>query len=778
MGEQPRSTRWRNRTRGLHRSLGAIVVGPALLVVIVAVSLGGLAASYEFSQSSERANSLAINAFDLRGDLGEIAIDLSVPADQRTPAIRSDLVSAIPSAQQETREMRAAGDIPPLLVRGLDESAIYLDGAERQVAGAQPADAQVAVSSPDVVQHLVDQGATQVELSAVRSGRIGRTGGVAAFLGVVVVMAIGLVLRQRERDRRRQEVLASEAAARVQFEAMIEHSTDMFFLTNDSHQAYYSSPSARRFIGMSPDDTSDLPLGRLVHPDDAGRANDAMGTVAVCGEVGPFDLRVRHGDGGWRTLEFTGNDLSIASPVEAVAWHTRDVTDRRALEDQLARQAFEDPLTGLANRALFRDRLDHALARVSRSKNHFAVLMIDLDGFKAINDSMGHDTGDEALQEIAARIRRSARPGDTIARLGGDEFVVLLEELDDVSFADEVADRILKIVRQPLTVRNASLRITASVGIVISGVPGMTRESLLRDVDVAMYAAKAKGRDRRTHFEPAMHVQANQRLEMSQDLARALERHELVVHYQPSVALDGWRPEGVEALLRWNHRDLGMVPPVAFIPIAEQNGLIVPIGRWVLEQACHQAVAWRSELPAEQALTMSVNVSGGQLNHESLVGDVRSILNDSGLDPAGLILEVTESVLMNDIELVIGRLKELKELGVSIAIDDFGTGYSSLAYLRQLPIDILKIDKTFVDAASAGDPGGDAIMQAILDLSEGMHLRTIAEGIEDVGQARHLRQIGCQSAQGFLFARPMPPAQALEFFKSAVGASPPLAIGR
>lgn len=390
--------------------------------------------------------------------------------------------------------------------------------------------------------------------------------------------------------------------------------------------------------------------------------------------------------------------------------------------------------------------------------------MLDLDGFKTINDSMGHDAGDDALKEIAARIERSARPGDTIARLGGDEFSVLLEGLVDVSFADEVADRILQIVRQPLNIRGISLKVSASIGVAVSSSSEVSPESLLRDADIAMYSAKARGRNRLERFKPVMHERANEQLQISQDLAHALERQEFEIYYQPSVSLDGEKLEGVEALLRWNHGDLGLVLPDTFIPIAEQSGLIVPIGRWVLEQACAQAVAWRSEYLTDHELTMSVNVSGRQLNHESLIPDVRSILSNSGLDPKSLVLEVTESVLMNDIDLVIERLRSLKELGISIAIDDFGTGYSSLAYLRQLPIDILKIDKTFIDAATSGDPGGDAIMRAIIDLSEGLQLKTIAEGVEETGQALHVKELGCQSAQGFLFSKPMPPEELWGFF--------------
>jgi predicted signal transduction protein with EAL and GGDEF domain len=320
-----------------------------------------------------------------------------------------------------------------------------------------------------------------------------------------------------------------------------------------------------------------------------------------------------------------------------------------------------------------------------------------------------------------------------------------------------VASRILDVVRQPFVLHGRTVRISASIGMAVSVGATSTPNSMLRDADIAMYAAKAAGRDRYHRFEAAMHSRADEEFRLINDLNHALERRELVVYYQPSVDLRGERLEGVEALLRWQHPETGLIMPDVFIPIAEQTGLIVPIGRWVLEQACAQAVAWRRVLKPGQPFVMEVNVSGHQLNHKSLVQDIRYILANSGLEPDQLVLEITESVLMNDIEVVVERLGELKDIGVSIAIDDFGTGYSSLAYLRQLPIDILKIDKTFVDAASAGAPGGDAIMRAILDLATGLNLKTIAEGVEEASQAIYLKNLGCGSAQGYFYARPMPP---------------------
>jgi diguanylate cyclase (GGDEF)-like protein/PAS domain S-box-containing protein len=735
-------------------SLYVRMVGVLLALLMLLATVGGTIVSYRLGQSAESENAQAINAFDLEGAVRQISGNLQLPNAEQTESLEKDTQSVISSARQSIGVLRSSGSLSPLMKRAVGRTTAYLTAAEVDVR-AHSSDTPNQIRSADSLGDLIDQAADEAQGSAHAASVDERAGGIG-ILFVVLVLVVNGVLWQG-RQRRRSAVIASQAEGLAEFEAMIENSSDLFFLTDTVDRTLYCSPSAARFFGMSADEVCEAPLDQFVHPEDLGRASDAFVVARTSGEVGPLDVRFRHADGGWRTLELTGNDLSTASTVQAVAWHTRDVTDRRALEEQLTRQAFEDPLTGLANRALFRDRLGHALSRLSRSTRSIAVLMLDLDGFKAINDSMGHDAGDEALKEIAARISGAARPGDTVGRLGGDEFTILLEELADGTFADEVADRILELVRQPLLIQNVNLRISASIGIVVSDAHEVTPEALMRDADIAMYRAKTDGRDRRVTFEPAMHARATKQLRISQDLAHALDRGELALYYQAIVDLKDGAPQGVEALIRWHHRDLGLVAPNDFISIAEQNGLILPIGRWVLEQACAQAVAWHSESPEAEKLTMSVNVSGRQLNHDSLVSDVRRILAASGLDPHYLILEVTESVVMSDIDMVIRRLKELKELGISIAIDDFGTGYSSLAYLRQLPVDILKIDKAFIDAAASGDPGGDAIMRAIVHLSEGLHLKTIAEGVEDADQASHIKELGCQSAQGFLFSRPMPP---------------------
>jgi diguanylate cyclase (GGDEF)-like protein/PAS domain S-box-containing protein len=754
----------RQRVAAMTRSR---LVGGLVILFVVGVLVAGTAVSYHFSVSAERQSGLAINAYDLHGDLRQIAGDFAMAPSQQTSAVQADTASAIAGGRQSIKELRRAGNLPPHMQLAVKEANTYLEAAERQLRGGSAADTtETGIASADAISDVVDRAAGEAELASDRASEDSRNGEIGLLVGAVVIVGVGLLWWSRR--RRAAAVVATQADERAQFEAMIEQSTDLFFLTGDDNETTYCSPSAARFFGMSAEEVCAAPLDRFVHPDDVVRAADAFGTARLAGTVGPFDVRVRHGDGAWRTLEMAGDDLSRATPMQAVAWHTRDVTDRRLLEEQLERQAFEDSLTGLANRALFRDRLAHAISRMRRSQHSVAVLMLDLDGFKAINDTMGHDAGDAALREVAARIARSARPGDTVARLGGDEFTILLDELDDESFADEVADRILEMIRQPIELDDMTVRVSASIGVAFPVLGDTTPEALLRDADTAMYVAKAAGRDRWVRFEPAMHARAKQQLRLTQDLGCALERRELVVYYQPSVDLATEAIEGVEALLRWKHPELGFVPPERFIPLAEQNGLIVPIGRFVLDQACNQAVNWQKSYPNESGITVAVNVSGYQLNHESLIPDVRHIVANSGIAPERLVLEVTESVLMADIDLVIARLRQLKDLGISIAIDDFGTGYSSLAYLRRLPIDILKIDKSFVDAAAAGDPGGDAIMHAIVDLSHGLNLKTIAEGVEERSQARHVRLLGCDSAQGHLFARALPPEE-LEILMASGG---------
>jgi diguanylate cyclase (GGDEF)-like protein len=425
------------------------------------------------------------------------------------------------------------------------------------------------------------------------------------------------------------------------------------------------------------------------------------------------------------------------------------------------RHAFNDSLTGLPNRALLLDRLELALARAERSDYDVTVLFLDLDGFKPVNDSLGHLAGDRLLIEVARRLKDCLRRGDTAARLGGDEFAILLGDLSDAERARSVAEKILEKLAEPFTLLGRELFVSASIGIA-SGLE--EPEDLLRNADVAMYRAKGEGGGRFETFDRAMHAEVVERLDLEADLRRALERDELVLHYQPIVDLASGLVEGVEALVRWNHPSRGLLPPVEFVPLAERSGLVVPLGRWVLQAACLQAAQWQALHGVEAPSWVSVNLSGNHLLDPRLVDDVTRALEHAGLEPARLMIEITETVIVHDVGLAVERLEQLKQLGVRLAIDDFGTGYSSLRYVGRFPVDFLKIAKPFVDGIS--DESDGALVETIVRLGRSLRLRTIAEGIEHREQHQRLVALGSALGQGYLFARPLTVASLDELIRA------------
>jgi diguanylate cyclase (GGDEF)-like protein len=511
-----------------------------------------------------------------------------------------------------------------------------------------------------------------------------------------------------------------------------------------------------------------------------------------------FRVRATTRDGVWRG-EGTAMDVTVTPPwwgtwwcraLAAAAallagWRWMHFRERRRVEVALGRQALEDPLTGLANRTLFRDRVDHALARLARAgppaagdAARTAVLFLDLDDFKTVNDSLGHHAGDALLRAVSARLLNATRGCDTVARLGGDEFAVLIENARGAADAHAVAGRIAQALRAPVPLDAAGpgaagceARVGVSVGIAFAE-PGVDADALLRNADAAMYQAKAEGKGRHAVFDPALVAAAAERLELERDLAHALDRGEFSLAYQPIVALGTGAPAGAEALLRWRHPARGLVSPARFVPLAEASGLIVEVGRWVLDEACRAAAGW--PLGAGGApLQVAVNVSGRQLLHPALPAHVAGALAASGLAPGRLTLEITESVLMHDTAATLAVLHALKALGVRLAVDDFGTGYSSLRYLQQFPVDVLKIDKSFVDGVATA-PHDAALARTIVTLGELLELRTVAEGVETAAQAERLRAMGCAYGQGYLFARPLDGA-ALEALLRAAAEPPPSA---
>ncbi|HYZ11465.1 MAG TPA: EAL domain-containing protein [Actinomycetota bacterium] len=449
-----------------------------------------------------------------------------------------------------------------------------------------------------------------------------------------------------------------------------------------------------------------------------------------------------------KLLETLANHVSVALENGRLGDSLSQLT---RLKEELRHQAFHDHLTGLPNRTLFTERVAYALERQDRAKQSLAVLFLDLDDFKTINDSLGPPAGDQVLVTVAERLRRCIRPSDTVSRLGGDEFGILLDDMTGPSDALVAAERIIQALNAPAYLDGREVSIRASVGITLD-THGEKAETLLRNADVAMYMAKRRGKGRYQVFESSMHAEMVDRLEMTAHLARAIEQHEFTLEYQPIVNLETRSVEGVEALVRWRHPNRGLLAPSEFIPLAEDTGLIVPLGIAVLREACLRAAGW--QVPGHPPLAVSVNLSPKQLADPNLVTEVDLALKASGLEPSCLILEMTEDVLMHETDAILHTLREVKSLGVRLAIDDFGTGYSSLSYLERFPVDMLKIAKTFVDQLGNGEPRSP-LVEAVIGLGEALGLRTVAEGIETAEQLDRLRGLRCEQGQGYLFARPL-----------------------
>ncbi len=495
---------------------------------------------------------------------------------------------------------------------------------------------------------------------------------------------------------------------------------------------------------------------RSIHADDLHVVDAAFADLAAAETDVDVDVdfRVVRPDGELRWVSARATSVVDGDGRPAGRVGTlEDITERVETERRLAHQATHDPLTGLPNRALLLDRLGMALARARRHHRRTAVLFADLDHFKVVNDSLGHSLGDRLLVEVAERLTEALRPQDTVARFGGDEFVVLCEDLHDQHDAAAIAERIIDAISGPFGFAETEVYIGASIGIAFPDDVDVEPETFIRDADAAMYQAKERGRGRWVVFDNAMRANAVDRLDIENALRRSIERRELRVHYQPVVSIATGHIVGVEALLRWEHPERGLLLPGEFIGIAEETGLIVPIGAWVLEQACRQVHRWEASLPDRPKLSVAVNLSGRQLSHPGLVDDVAAVIGATGVDPGQVELEITESVLMDDVEMSADTLGRLKQLGVRLSVDDFGTGYSSLSYLRRFPVDLLKVDRSFVDGLGS-DPSDSAIVEAIITLAHTLGLEAVAEGVETEAQLAELRLRSCDLAQGYLLARP------------------------
>jgi diguanylate cyclase (GGDEF)-like protein/PAS domain S-box-containing protein len=583
-------------------------------------------------------------------------------------------------------------------------------------------------------------------------------------LAVGALLGTGLVvLRQLLAVGENVRLLGDHAARQneARFRSLVQHSSDVIIVIRADGRIQFVSPSVTRVLGYDPSVMLGSTVSELLHPDDRGRAATFFSTAAQApGVTGPVEWRFSQPDGSWLHAEILATNLLHDPTVNGVVLNTRDVSERRRLEEQLTHQAFHDPLTGLANRALFRDRVSHALALAQRRGSPVTVVFLDLDDFKKVNDSLGHGEGDRLLIAVAERFLACARSADTVARLGGDEFAILIEGAEG---GDGLPERLAAAMSHPFSLSGNQVRATASIGVAAAS-PGDRADDLLRNADMAMYAAKRHGKGRAETYESRMYADVRERLDLEAALRDAIEGQQLILAYQPIVNLQTGAIYGLEALVRWEHPRFGRLPPQHFIPLAEETGLIAQLGSWVLGEACRQLQLWQAAHP-RLSLAVAINISGRQLQGSGLADTLRQTLTSSSVDPSSVVLEITESVLMQQTDPVLERLQQLKALGVRLAIDDFGTGYSSLSYLQRFPIDILKIAKPFVDEVGHG-VDRSALARAIVGLGDTLKLQTIAEGIERAEQRAALIELGCTLGQGYHFWPALPGAEVAELLAS------------
>jgi diguanylate cyclase (GGDEF)-like protein/PAS domain S-box-containing protein len=576
---------------------------------------------------------------------------------------------------------------------------------------------------------------------------------------------------QMDRDARPPRTAERPAALpELQARALVERLPAIVYVSDPGIDGawHYASAQAETILGFAPEEWLADPhlWAKQVHPDDRERVFARERQLDEPGA--PEEYRMLHRDG--RTVWVRDHAALLSDELGQLRWHgvLSDITDRKLAEAELRLaeadiryQALHDALTGLPNRTLVFDQLERARPRPDRQ---LAVLLLDLDRFKLVNDSFGHAAGDALLVEVAPRLREALRPQDTIGRLGGDEFVVLLTDIADERVAVEVAERIVAALRRPFLLEGIEHFVTVSIGIAIADGERAPPGALIRDADAALYRAKDRGRGRYEIFDRAMRVRTLERLSLENDLRRALDREQLRVHYQPVVSLRDRSILGLEALVHWEHPERGAVAPLEFIPIAEDSGLIGPIGEWVLNEACRQVCEWHADSPDAAPLGVSVNLSVRQITQRDLAGMVARTLRDTGLDPQYLCLEITETVILDDSDTASQALRALLALGVEMVLDDFGTGYSSLAYLTRLPIHGLKIDRSFVKQLGSSERS-TAIVTAIVRMAEALSMQVTAEGVETARQIEELRRLGCHRAQGFYFARPLPAGEIAEILR-------------
>jgi diguanylate cyclase (GGDEF)-like protein/PAS domain S-box-containing protein len=653
-------------------------------------------------------------------------------------------------------ELLGGGDDPRRLL-GYDTSRLYVDPEDR-LAWRTLMQYEGEVPNFEAQIRRLDGGTIWVRSNAhaVRDA----AGEVVAYEGTVEDVT----------DRRRLEDALKESDER--FRSLVQGASDMISILDADRAVRYQSPSTIRLLGFSADERIGSNGFERVHPEDRPHLETLFEELlGRPGDSVVAEYRIRHGDGAWRFVESKITNLLGHPAVRGMVLNSRDVSDRKQAEAKLVHDALHDALTGLPNRALFMDRLGHCLDRIPRRRQYrCAVLFLDLDRFKMVNDSFGHAIGDLLLIEAGRRLRKCLRPSDTLARLGGDEFAILLDEVSDASNAVRVAQRIADELEAPFELRGREVYSSGSTGIALSTPATASGEELLRDADTAMYRAKGRGRAGYAIFDARMHAQVRSQLQLETDLRRALDEEQFEVFYQPIVILQTGGVAGFEALVRWHHPRRGVLDAASFVALAEDTGLIVELGRRVLRRACRQVKAWNDRRAGRRPLFVAVNLSPRQLTRNDLMGDVVEALSASGLDGDRLHLELSEGALIEDPEALLAILLQLRQLGPRFSLDDFGTGHSSLAVLHRFPFDQVKIDRGFVHNVGV-DPGSDELMEGVLALCHRRRLKTVAEGVETEEQRSKLAELDCTYAQGYLFSRAVDGERAEEFLAGELAGS-------
>jgi diguanylate cyclase (GGDEF)-like protein/PAS domain S-box-containing protein len=766
-GWQRRQGRIKNRLTG--------VVGITAVVLILAV-LGGVTlirmswAQAEVVELDSRNVARLALLGEIRGQQARIndGVEILVVPDVDTARV----------ASARLRTARALDDMDQLmrqyrqLVGGTDASVGFDDlfgkwqafdnGVRVHLLGAPPAPELPLVAGQDLgtmtlaITYALESRAESESTTAVavlsarrqayQESQMRLTIGLSAAL--LLAAGVGIVAARSHAARRR-------AAAR--FGALVHASSDVIAVVDADGRHRYLSPSTETVMGYRPDDLLDTHFGRLLHPDDTTRAQALHAELLADTDQREhrFEMRVRHADGSWRWHEVVARSLLNNPAVDGIVVNHRDITERRHFQDRLAYEASHDALTGLANRTAFLADLDRVVASGREHGGQSAVMFIDLNGFKQVNDTWGHDAGDALLIGFAKALQDNTLGADTAARLGGDEFGVVLGKIGSPEHAEAVARRIIAALAEPIEAGGQRLHARASIGIALSDAGGAAEE-MLRRADLAMYHVKRQKINGWRCYDPSMETDRTVGVPTAEELRTAIHDDQLHVVYQPIVALHDGSVLGVEALARWQHPALGLLGPQEFIPLAEAGGLIAPLGEWVLRSACAQVAAWQQRGGPAANLALNVNLSPRQLDEPALTERVLAVLADTGFAAGDLILEITENALVND-EVAIPVLWDLHDQGIRIALDDFGTGYSSLRHLTNLPVDVLKLDRCFV-AELDGTPTGSAVAEAVIRLSRSLNIDTIAEGVEDAAQATELTLLGSRLAQGYHFARPLEPA--------------------